>query len=427
MQAAGSNIGIFNQHQKLQVFPKIMGDRTLSGKAFISTLFELSSLILQSDNVSEVIPTLIDLSRKIVIFDNFVVYLKENDGMRPTYARSVGRGRSKEADVAWGENFVEKILEEDRLIVHQDVIKGPEDDRLKTPFYIGIPLRQGKDCVGVLVMIRFGGPEYSDRDCQTCQFVADHIAHLLERDVLVSTINKIEGNQRMWKMQENFVATVSHDLRTPLGFIKGYTTTLLREDTNWDVPTYREFLGIIDDEADRLQELIDNLLDSSRLQSGTLQMNLQPVQLDVILRDMIQRSQLRDIDATIELEIEKQGVIVKADPMRLGQVFDNLINNASKYAPGSRIIVRLMEDEENAIFEVIDDGPGIDEDHLEKIFQRFYRVPETRMSVRGSGLGLYICRQIIVAHNGKISAESEKGNGTKFHITLPLLQEEEIE
>jgi len=404
-----------------------MGDRTLLGKAFAKTLFELSSLILQSDNVSEVIPTLIDLSRKLIIFDNFVIYLKENDDMRPSYARSVGRGRSKEADVAWGENFVEKILKEDQLVVHQDVIKGPEDDRLKTPFYIGIPLRQGKNCVGVLIMIRFGGPEYSDRDRQTCQFIADHIAHLLERDVLVSTINKIEGNQRMWKMQENFVATISHDLRTPLGFIKGYTTTLLREDTDWDVPTYREFLGIIDDEADRLQELIDNLLDSSRLQSGTLQMNLQAVQLDVVLRDMIQRSQLRDIEVTIDLEIENQAVMVKADPTRLGQVFDNLINNAIKYAPDSRVVVKLVKDEENAIFEVRDEGPGIDGDHLEKIFQRFYRVPETRMSVRGSGLGLYICRQIIVEHNGTISAESEIGNGTTFHITLPLLQEKELE
>lgn len=404
-----------------------MGDRTLSGNAFTKTLFELSSLILQSDNVSEVIPTLIDLSRKIVVFDNFVIYLKENDDMRPTYARSVGRGRSKEADVAWGENFVEKVLEDDRLIVHQDVIKGPEDDRLKTPFYIGIPLRHGKNCVGVMVMIRFGGPEYSERDCQTCQFVADHIAQLLERDVLVNTIGKIEGNQRMWKMQENFVATVSHDLRTPLGFIKGYTTTLLREDTNWDVPTYREFLGIIDEEADRLQELIDNLLDSSRLQSGTLQMNLQTVQLDVVLRDMIQRSQLRDIDVTIDLEIESQGVMAKADPTRLGQVFDNLINNASKYAPGSRVVVKLVKDEGSATIEVKDDGPGIDEDHLEKIFQRFYRVPETRMSARGSGLGLYICRQIIIAHNGKISAKSEKGIGTTFSFTLPLLQDAEPE
>ena len=171
-------------------------------------------------------------------------------------------------------------------------------------------------------------------------------------------------------MQENFVATVSHDLRTPLGFIKGYTTTLLREDTDWDVPTFREFLGIIDDEADRLQELIDNLLESSRLQSGTLQMNLQLVRLDVVLRDMIQRSQLRDINITIELEIENQGVMVKADPMRLGQVFDNLINNASKYAPDTKVIVNLVEDEGNACITVQDNGPGIDEEHLEKFEER---------------------------------------------------------
>jgi signal transduction histidine kinase len=404
-----------------------MGDRTVSGKAFTEALFELSRLVLQAEGVSDVMPTLIDLSRKLLIFDNFVIYQRDNGDLRPTYAKSVGRGRSKEADVAWGENFIEDILKKDQLIVHQDVVKGPEDDRLKIPFYIGCPLRHGKDCVGVLILIRFGGPEYNDRDRSTFQFVADHIAQLLERDVLVSTIDKIEGSQRMWKMQENFVATVSHDLRTPLGFIKGYTTTLLREDTDWDVPTFREFLGIIDDEADRLQELIDNLLDSSRLQSGTLQMNLQTVRLDVVLRDMIQRSQLRDIDVTIDLEIESQGVMVKADPMRLGQVFDNLINNSSKYAPGSRVVVRLVEDEKVANIYVSDNGPGIEEEHLEKIFQRFYRVPETRMSVRGSGLGLYICRQIVVAHNGKITASSETGKGTTFHITLPLVLDEEAE
>ena len=404
-----------------------MGDRTVSGKAFTATLFELSRLVLQAEGVSDVMPTLIDLTRKMLVFDNFVIYQRDNGDLRPTYAKSVGRGRSKEADVAWGENFIEDILKKDQMIVHQDVIKAPEDDRLKIPFYIGCPLRHGKDCVGVFILIRFGGPEYNDRDRDIFQFVANHIAQLLERDALVSTIDKIEGSQRMWQMQENFVATVSHDLRTPLGFIKGYTTTLLREDTDWGVPTFREFLGIIDDEADRLQELIDNLLDSSRLQSGTLQMNLQTVQLDVVLRDMIQRSQLRDIGATIELEIESQGVMVKADPMRLGQVFDNLINNASKYAPGSKVVVRLVENERGANIYVSDNGPGIEEEHLEKVFQRFYRVPETRMSVRGSGLGLYICRQIVVAHSGKITAKSGKEKGTTFHITLPLLENEEAE
>jgi len=401
-----------------------MGDRTVSGKAFIATIFELSKLISHAENVSGVFPTLVDLSRKLIIFDNIVIYLEDNGELRPTYAKSIGRGRSKEADIAWGESLIERIFEEDHLVIHQDVIKGPEDDRLKIPFYIGCPLRHGKNSVGVLIMIRFGGPEYSDNEQNTFLFMADHIAQLLERDVLVSTIDKIEGNQRMWKMQENFVATVSHDLRTPLGFIKGYTTTLLREDTDWDVPTYREFLGIIDDEADRLQELIDNLLDSSRLQSGTLQMNVQTVQLDVVLRDMIQRSQLRDMDINIELEIENQGVMVKADPMRLGQVFDNLLNNAAKYAPGSTVVVKLNEEDGEAKLRVSDNGPGIEKEHLERIFQRFYRVPETRMSVRGSGLGLYICRQIIVAHNGTVTAESDSGKGTIFDITLPIVKGE---
>ncbi len=401
-----------------------MGDRTVSGKAFIATLYELSDLFSHTENVSDVYPTLVELTRKLVIFDNIVIYQDENGELRPIFARSIGRGRSKEADIPWGETLVERISAENRLIVHQDVIKGPDDDRLKVPYYIGCPLHQGKNKVGILIMIRFGGPEFNEQDQKTILFVADHLAQLMERDVLVSAIDKIEDSQRMWEMQENFVATVSHDLRTPLGFIKGYTTTLLREDTNWDVPTYREFLGIIDDEADRLQELIDNLLDSSRLQSGTLQMNLQTVRLDVVLRDMIQRSQLRDIDVNLVLEIESQGVMVKADPMRLGQVFDNLINNAAKYAPKSTVVVKLVEDEDKAYITVNDNGPGIAGEHLERIFQRFYRVPETRMAVRGSGLGLYICRQIIVAHHGIITAESETGQGTTFHITLPIVQDD---
>ncbi len=402
-----------------------MGDRTVSGKAFIETLFEFSKLISHTEDVSDVFPDLVVLARKLIIFDNFVIYLEENGDLLPAFAKSIGRGRALEADIAWGESFVEKVFESNSLEIHQDVVQGPNEDRLKVPYFIGSPLRHGKLTVGVLTMIRFGGPEFNAQDQKTFTFIADHIAQLLERDVLVKTIDKIEGSQRMWAMQENFVATVSHDLRTPLGFIKGYTTTLLREDTNWDVPTYREFLGIIDDEADRLQELIDNLLDSSRLQSGTLQMNLQTVRLDVVLRDMIQRSQLREINVNLELEIENQGVIVRADPMRLGQVFDNLINNATKYAPESTVIIRLFVDGDNAVINVIDDGPGIDKEHLERIFQRFYRVPETRMSVRGSGLGLYICRQIIIAHSGTIKAESDIGQGTTFYITMPIVEGDE--
>jgi two-component system sensor histidine kinase KdpD len=404
-----------------------MGDRTVSGEVFQESIFALSRLVTTAEDAAIVLPTLVEITRKLLIFDNFVIYLKEDGDLRPYFARSVGRGRSKEADVAWGEEVVDRIYEEGELILQKERVGQPELDRLNDRFYIGAPLRQGNRSVGVIILIRFGGPPFKDQDREVFQFVADHIAHLLEREHLVNTLRKVEGSQRMWKMQENFVATVSHDLRTPLGFIKGYTTTLLREDTEWEIPTYREFLGIIDDEADRLQELIDNLLDSSRLQSGTLPMNLQNVQLDVLLRDMVQRSKLSDLEIRVELEILNQEVMVRADPMRLGQVFDNLLNNASKYAPGSRVLVQLFEEDSQAVIVVEDDGPGIGAEHLEKIFQRFYRVPETKMSKRGSGLGLYICRQIIAAHRGQITAESEEGEGAAFTITLPLLDEHRVE
>lgn len=404
-----------------------MGDRTVSGKEFINTLFEFSSQISNADGVGDVFATLVDLARKLLIFDNIVIYLEDNGDLRPAFAKSVGRGRSKEADIDWGDAFIERVFKDNSMSIHQDVVEGPDDDRLKVPYYIGIPLRHGFKTVGVLIMIRFGGPEYNEQDQKTFTFIADQISRMMERGVLVNTIEQIEGSQRMWEMQENFVATVSHDLRTPLGFIKGYTTTLLREDTNWDVPTYREFLGIIDDEADRLHELIDNLLDSSRLESGTLQMNLQVVRIDVVLRDMIQRSKLREIDVDLELEIVTPGIFIKADPMRLGQVFDNLINNSSKYAPGSTVIIRLDKEGDQALIKFIDNGPGMDPEHLERIFQRFYRVPETRMAVRGSGLGLYICRKIITAHQGEIRAESEIGKGTTFIITIPVTTGDELD
>jgi len=400
-----------------------MGDRTVSGEELIKEVFEISRLVARAKKADLVLPDVVQKARKLLIFDNFVIFLKDTDDLQPYFARAVGRGQSKEADVAWGETVVERVYREDKTVAYKDQIGDPEEDRLNLRFYMGTPLKQGEHSIGVLILIRFGGPVFSGEEIHRVEFVADHVAHLLEREKMVSTMEKIEGSQRMWKMQEDFVATVSHDLRTPLGFIKGYTTTLLREDTEWDVPTYREFLGIIDEEADRLQALIDNLLDSSRLQSGTLQMQFQKVNLDVILRDMIQRTQLSELNLNIVLDIQGSGLRVKADPMRLGQVFDNLLSNASKYAPESRVEVRLHEEGDQAHITVSDDGPGIDNEHLEKIFQRFYRVPDTQLKERGSGLGLYICREIVQAHEGRIYAESEPGEGTTFHIYLPLDQE----
>ena len=152
-------------------------------------------------------------------------------------------------------------------------------------------------------------------------------------------IHELEEQQQQYRLQDDFVSTITHELRNPLGFIKGYTTTLLRSDTQWDQNTQQEFLTIIDQETDRLQELIDNLLDSARLQSGEMRMQFQLVRLDSVLNDVVLRSKLHHPDLNINTNTTGLIQPVRGDPRRLAQVFENIIGNSIKYAPGSEILI----------------------------------------------------------------------------------------
>jgi signal transduction histidine kinase len=298
-------------------------------------------------------------------------------------------------------------------------LEGEAGDRTDIRHSLGLPVKSGDQAMGALVFIRFGGPKYTEGQIHLVEFVAAHIAQLLKHRQLVEQIANLEAKRRLDSLQDDFVATISHELLTPLGFIKGYATTLLREDIAWDEHARREFLTIIDEESDRLRDLIDNLMDSSRLQAGTLQMTFQPVRLDTVLRDLSLRARSRNDDLAIELKVITPGLQTQADPTRLAQVFDNIISNAQKYAPGSPIEVTLDQVDDRACIAIRDFGPGIPPDHLAKVFQRFYRVPDKSTSVRGTGLGLYICRKIIQAHGGEIEAGSKVGEGTTFFIYLP--------
>jgi signal transduction histidine kinase len=177
-------------------------------------------------------------------------------------------------------------------------------------------------------------------------------------------------------------------------------------------------LTIIDEEADRLHELIEDLLDSSRLKAGTMFMQLQPTRLDVILREIVVRSTSRYSSLSVQLN-GNNGVVIMADPARITQVFDNLLSNAVKYAPGSPVKITTKNDAEHCAIIVEDQGPGIPQHHLEHLFERFYRVPETSIATHGTGLGLYICQQIIHGHSGEITVSSEVSKGTMFTIKLP--------
>ena len=377
---------------------------------------KLSDSVIK-DDWKKALNSLFITLRKAFVFDNIAIYLVEKAGAvpAPVYARAVGRGRNKEAEVSWGEEIANQVVATERItvVVSKD---SAASDRVAKPYLLGLPLKLPTGN-GAIVFVRFGGPEYTAEQMPLAALAAVQTAHIFEnRSLKESQIQLAIARQRA-QFQDDFIATMSHELHTPLGFIKGYTTSLLRTDTVWDPATQKEFLTIIDEESDHLVTLIDRILDSARLQSGTMPMDFQPVRLDSLLRDVIMRTQNRHKDLQIVQNIISSAPI-QGDIVRLTQVFDNLFDNAIKYAPGSMITISLRVDTDKQIVTFADRGAGIPSEHLPFLFERFYRVsgfPEKR----GTGLGLFICRQIIQAHHGEISVKTAPGKGTAFVVELP--------
>jgi signal transduction histidine kinase len=388
----------------------------------LEAVYEISRAVARAVDMDAALDEIIRLARPVFIFDNMVLYTRRGvDSLEPSYARAIGRGRSYEAQLTWGEPTAYEAINTGQVVIRREELDNYSiEDRIRIRYNLGLPILLGQDAKGALVFIRFGGPTYKPDQIRLAEFIAVHVAQLFEHDQLVQKVVSLEAERRLDRLQEDFIATVSHELLTPLGFIKGYATTLLREDASWDDSTRGEFLTIIDEEADRLHELIENLMDSSRLQAGTLRMSFQPVRLDTFLKDISMRAKSRDENQDIDLEIKAPGLQVPVDPTRLAQVFDNLLTNAAKYAPGAKIRITLEEKEDSAYIDVSDNGPGIAPEHVTLLFKRFYRVPSNNTTVRGTGLGLFICRQIVRAHSGEIEVESKLGEGTTFHICLPL-------
>lgn len=381
-------------------------------------LYTISQIVAQASECKPALDEITTFVHNTIIFDNLVVYRSDLENhLDVFYARAMGRGRSAEADIAWGEILANQVISRNETILQEPDEKF-QADRLNRPYLLGIPLRVHSESFGTIVFIRFGSPPFHEEEIRLAEFISQQISLLIERQNLQQEIKVIEAQNQQAKLQESFLSTITHELRSPLGFIKGYTTTLLRSDTTWDQKTQQEFLSIIDQETDHLEELIENLLDSARLQSGQLPMNFQAVRLDGLLNDVIARAHLHHPDQQIYLEIEQLSGKVQGDPRRLAQVFENILGNAVKYAPRSPVWIKLRSESNYAYITITDRGSGIPEQYLSHIFERFFRNPEQTPNLHGSGLGLFICDQIIHAHHGQLYATSVLGEGTTFHIKL---------
>ena len=384
-----------------------------------SYIHELMRTALDASDPRGSIENFLSMLRQQFVFDNVAVYLHDEKAntLEIVYARAVGRAKNAEADAAWGETFASQVLAKGTVLLQDPESDISKDDRLRQAYLLGIPLRADGIIGGALVFVRFGGPPYEQAHLTIATLVGEILSIMFERQAWKRMHEELHDLKLQMQLQEDFVSTISHELRTPLGFIKGYSTSLLRKDTSWDQETQQEFLTIIDEEADRLSLLIENVLESARLQSRTLPLRFQPLRLDAVIRDVVTRLRSRYKDLDVEMELISTPPI-QGDGVRIAQVFDNLFTNAIKYAPGSSIHVDLQQVQQHLLVSLADYGPGVPQESLPLIFDRFYRVRSEKAT--GTGLGLYICKQIIDAHRGKIWAESTLGEGTTFFIELPI-------
>jgi signal transduction histidine kinase len=221
------------------------------------------------------------------------------------------------------------------------------------------------------------------------------------------------------EIKATFISIVSHELRTPVALIKGYASTLRRDDARWDRSTISDSLAVIEEEADRLSKMIDDLLDASRLQAGGLSLNRADVSLAALTARVAERFMTQSNKHTIVADFPGKFPIILADETRLEQVISNLVSNALKYASKGEIRIAGTVHPEQVVVCVSDEGPGIDAKDLPHIFDRFYRSTKAVKQTKGAGLGLYLARAIVEAHGGRIWADPKPDHGARICFSLP--------
>jgi signal transduction histidine kinase len=236
---------------------------------------------------------------------------------------------------------------------------------------------------------------------------------------IIVTVRDITRFRQAEELKSTFISIISHELKTPVALIKGYVGTLRREDARWDRNIVEDSLEVIEEEADHLTELIENLLDASRLQAGGLALKMCDLLLPEVAGRLARRFKTQTNRHTLTTDFPEDFPVILADETRIEQVISNLISNAIKYAPEGDILIRGSVRTETVIICVSDQGPGIDPNDMPHIFDRFYRAPDMARHTKGAGLGLFLTRAIVEAHGGRIWVDAGPGEGAHICFSLP--------
>ena len=287
------------------------------------------------------------------------------------------------------------------------------------PPELTIPIEAARGTLGEIHLWR-GEPSISSSEKRLFQTFASQGALALERAWLAQAESRAQVLEESDRLKSAILSSVSHELRTPLSTIKAAASSLRGGEVSWDSPARTELISAIDDEADHLNLLVGNLLDMSRIESGALKPKREWNILPEIIGSVIARMKHLAVEHTLQIDVPENLPLIPVDYVQMEQVFTNLISNSLKYAPpNTTVSIWARVEGESIHVQVSNQGPQVPPEHLERIFDKFYRITAADR-VTGTGLGLSICKGIIEAHGGRIWAENLT-DGLAFNFTLPLI------
>jgi two-component system sensor histidine kinase KdpD len=247
---------------------------------------------------------------------------------------------------------------------------------------------------------------------------AAQMALAIERAMLAEETSKARREIETEQLRSSLLSSVSHDLRTPLAVITGSASALLQGGTSISEPTRQDLLKTVLEEAERLNRLIRNLLDMTRLESGAVKIKKEWLPLEELVGAAVDRVEARLTGRELHVELPRDLPLVPCDPMLIEQALINLLENAGKYSTGP-IDVSAAQRGTEVVVEVADRGPGIPPGEETRVFEKFHRAVREG-STEGVGLGLTICRAIVSAHGGRIWVQNRDGGGAAFRFALPI-------
>ena len=338
------------------------------------------------------------------------------------------RGQPKALDLVFGHEttIAQHPVSEPAAhwVAEHDQIAGAGTDTLPNAIGLFLPLVGSQRTFGTMAVRVADAEQLLEPDQRRLlEACANQLALALERDQLAIDAADAQVKAEAEQVRNCLLSSVSHDLKTPLAAIAGASSSLL-ESASLDEATRRQLLETVAEEATRLNRLLENILQMSKLDAGAAAPHKQWHVLEDIVGSALHRTRREVQSHPVDVRLSHDLPLLEVDGLLLEQVFVNLLENAARYTPpGSHIQISAIVDEKSVRIAVADNGPGLPPGSLERIFERFYRASLTADGGRGSGLGLAISRAIVKAHGGHITASNRPGGGAEFVIRLPLPQD----